>query len=166
MPSGQAVSRVRGGARQRRLPPSVPGPRSASATGHSADVPSRPSANHPGRFGQQCLVQPGHRIRTAPAGQLRQRHGVRHLAIQRDPANRSVCIVTFVPPVVSQECADWLAGLKAETERRGLDPRDFGAVYSIRPEWVATHPAAETCAAAAPPSPVRTGSAEAAAGRR
>jgi membrane dipeptidase len=54
--------------------------------------------------------------------------------------NGGVCMVTFVPAFVSQECADWLAGLKAEAERRGLDPRDFRAVYGIKPEWEATHP--------------------------
>ena len=40
----------------------------------------------------------------------------------RLPGNGGVCMVTFVPGFVSQECADWLAGLKAEAARRGLDP--------------------------------------------
>jgi len=51
-----------------------------------------------------------------------------------------VCMVTFVPGFVSQQCADWLAGLKAEASRRGLDPRDVGQVRSLRPEWEAAHP--------------------------
>lgn len=43
MPHGQAASRVKGGPRQHRLPPTVPGaPRSPQGTGHHADVPSDP----------------------------------------------------------------------------------------------------------------------------
>jgi membrane dipeptidase len=60
--------------------------------------------------------------------------------LERLAGNGGVCMVTFVPPFVSQESADWLAGLKAEAERRGLDPKDFRAVYGIRAEWEATHP--------------------------
>ena len=54
--------------------------------------------------------------------------------------NGGVCMVTFVPGFVSQECADWLAGLKAEAARRGLDPRDLGQLFSIKPEWEQAHP--------------------------
>ena len=54
--------------------------------------------------------------------------------------NGGVCMVTFVPGFVSQECADWLAGLKAEAARRGLDPKDFAQLYSIKAEWEAAHP--------------------------
>jgi membrane dipeptidase len=54
--------------------------------------------------------------------------------------NGGVCLVTFVPGFVSQPCADWLAGLKAEASRRGLDPRDFDQVFSFKPEWEAAHP--------------------------
>ena len=58
-------------------------------------------------------------------------------------------MVTFVPGFVSQECADWLAGLKAEAARRGLDPKDFGQLFGFRDEWVAA-----TCSApCAKPSP-------------
>jgi membrane dipeptidase len=60
--------------------------------------------------------------------------------LARLPGNGGVCMVTFVPGFVSQECADWLARLKAEGARRGLDPRDFAQLYSIKPEWEATHP--------------------------
>jgi membrane dipeptidase len=49
-------------------------------------------------------------------------------------------MVTFVPGFVSQDCADWLAGLKAEAARRGLDPKDFGQVDSITAGWEAAHP--------------------------
>jgi membrane dipeptidase len=54
--------------------------------------------------------------------------------------NGGVCMVTFVPGFVSQPCADWLAGLKAEASRRGLDPRDFDQMFSFKPEWEAAHP--------------------------
>jgi membrane dipeptidase len=54
--------------------------------------------------------------------------------------NGGVCMVTFVPAFVSQECADWLAGLKAEAARRGLDPRDLGKLFSIKPGWEHEHP--------------------------
>jgi membrane dipeptidase len=63
--------------------------------------------------------------------------------LARLPANGGVCMVTFVPGFVSQPCADWLAGLKAEAARRGLDPRDFGELFSIRSEWQAAHPQPE-----------------------
>jgi membrane dipeptidase len=55
--------------------------------------------------------------------------------------NGGVCMVTFVSAFVSQQCADWMAGLKAEVARRGLDPRDFSQVYSVEPDWRAEHPA-------------------------
>ena len=60
--------------------------------------------------------------------------------LARLPGNGGVCMVTFVPGFVSQDCADWLVGLKAEAARRGLDPKDFAQLYSIRAEWEAAHP--------------------------
>jgi membrane dipeptidase len=60
--------------------------------------------------------------------------------LARLAANGGVCMVTFVPAFVSQECADWLAGLKAEAARRGLDPRDLGKLFGIKPEWGQEHP--------------------------
>jgi membrane dipeptidase len=60
--------------------------------------------------------------------------------LTRLAANGGVCMVTFVPFFVSAECNDWFAGLRAEVARRGLDPRDLAAVYSVRPEWEASHP--------------------------
>jgi membrane dipeptidase len=54
--------------------------------------------------------------------------------------NGGVCMVTFVPGFVSQECADWTAGLKAEAARRGLDPKDFAQLFSIKDEWERAHP--------------------------
>jgi len=55
-------------------------------------------------------------------------------------ANDGVCMVTFVPAFVSQECADWMTALKAEVARRGLDPKDFAHVFGVEPEWRAEHP--------------------------
>jgi membrane dipeptidase len=60
--------------------------------------------------------------------------------LARLAGNGGVCMVTFVPAFVSQDCSDWLAGLKAEAARRGLDPRDFHQLDSIKPEWEAAHP--------------------------
>ena len=54
--------------------------------------------------------------------------------------NGGVCMVTFVPAFVSQECADWMTGLKAEAARRGLDPKDLSKLSSIQPEWERDHP--------------------------
>jgi membrane dipeptidase len=63
--------------------------------------------------------------------------------LARLPGNGGVCMVTFVPGFVSQECADWLAGLKAEAARRGLDPKNLDLLRGIRPEWEAAHPRPE-----------------------
>jgi len=60
--------------------------------------------------------------------------------LRRLADNGGVCMVTFVPYFVSQECADWWTALKEEAERRGLNPRDISAVHAIKPEWTATHP--------------------------
>jgi membrane dipeptidase len=63
--------------------------------------------------------------------------------LARLTANGGVCMVTFVPAFVSQECADWLNGLKAEAGRRGLDPRDLGKLFSFKSEWELAHPVPE-----------------------
>jgi len=60
--------------------------------------------------------------------------------LARLPENGGVCMVTFVPAFVSQDCADWMAGLKAEAASRGIDPRDISQVLSFVPEWRAEHP--------------------------
>jgi membrane dipeptidase len=60
--------------------------------------------------------------------------------LARLASNGGVCMVTFVPGFVSQDCSDWLAGLKSEAVRRGLDPREFGQLYGLKPEWEAAHP--------------------------
>jgi membrane dipeptidase len=58
----------------------------------------------------------------------------------RLPGNGGVCMVTFVPGFVSQRGADWLAGLKAEAARRGLDPRNLDQLSSLKTEWEQAHP--------------------------
>jgi len=60
--------------------------------------------------------------------------------LARLAVNGGVCMVTFVPAFVSQECADWMTGLKAEATRRGLDPKDLSKLFSIKPEWERDHP--------------------------
>ena len=54
--------------------------------------------------------------------------------------NGGVAMVTFVPGFVAQECADWVAGLKAEAARRGLDPRNLDQLDRIKTEWKQAHP--------------------------
>src|SRR3712207_7920606 len=46
-------------------------------------------------------------------------------------ANGGVCMVTFVPDFVSPPCRAWTLGLRAEVERRGLDPRDAGVRATV-----------------------------------
>ncbi len=57
------------------------------------------------------------------------------------PANNGVCMVTFVPAFVSQECRDWELGLQEELERRGMDPHDRAARTALRQEWAQVNPA-------------------------
>jgi membrane dipeptidase len=61
--------------------------------------------------------------------------------LERLAANGGVCMVTFVPAFVSQECADWQAGLKELTASKGLDPRSFPDMAAVEAEWIAVHPA-------------------------
>jgi membrane dipeptidase len=44
--------------------------------------------------------------------------------LSRLPANGGVCMVTFVPEFVSQDCRDWELGVSAEMARVGLDYGD------------------------------------------
>ena len=60
--------------------------------------------------------------------------------LARLAGNGGVAMVTFVPGFVSQECASWTAGLKAEAARRGLDPRNLDQLFSIKAEWEQSHP--------------------------
>jgi membrane dipeptidase len=60
--------------------------------------------------------------------------------LRRLAANGGVCMVAFVPAFVSQDCADWLVGLKKEAERRGIDPKDLAGVFGIAKEYAAANP--------------------------
>jgi membrane dipeptidase len=60
--------------------------------------------------------------------------------LTRLAANGGVCMVTFVPFFVSAECNTWWQGLWAEAARRGADPEDPSAMFSLLPEWRAAHP--------------------------
>ncbi|HEU5420031.1 MAG TPA: dipeptidase [Streptosporangiaceae bacterium] len=60
--------------------------------------------------------------------------------LSRLPGNGGVCMVTFVPSFVSQECRNWELGLKEEMIRRGLDFRDVSQRGQVKDEWAAIHP--------------------------
>ncbi len=60
--------------------------------------------------------------------------------LRRLAANGGVCMVTFVPDFVSPQCRAWTLGLRAEMERRGLDPEDAGVRATAAAEYVAVHP--------------------------
>jgi membrane dipeptidase len=56
------------------------------------------------------------------------------------PANNGVCMVTFVPRFVSQECWDWDRELEVDMKRRGLDTNDRAVWVAGRQEWVQASP--------------------------
>jgi membrane dipeptidase len=60
--------------------------------------------------------------------------------LRRLAANGGVCMVTFVPDFVSPRCHAWALGLRAEVERRALDPRDAGVRATVGVEYAADHP--------------------------
>lgn len=55
-------------------------------------------------------------------------------------ANNGVCMVTFVPRFVSQECWDSDRELEADMKQRGLDPGDMPVWVAARQEWVQANP--------------------------
>ena len=61
--------------------------------------------------------------------------------LARLAAGNGVCMVTFVPAFVSQECRDWEAGLAAEMRQRGLDPDSPTSRASARQERARRNPA-------------------------
>jgi membrane dipeptidase len=61
--------------------------------------------------------------------------------LARLAASNGVCMVTFVPAFVSQQCRDWHAGLDAELRQRGLDPDDQTSHAAARQEYARRHPA-------------------------
>ena len=60
--------------------------------------------------------------------------------LTRLTGNGGVCMVTFVPFFVSQDCNDWYQALRAEVAARGLDPRDLSVVFAVKAEWEKSHP--------------------------
>jgi membrane dipeptidase len=61
--------------------------------------------------------------------------------LARLPANQGVCMVTFVPAFVSQQCRDWEQELALEMERRGLEVMDRASRAQMRQERKVSHPA-------------------------
>src|SRR5208283_3225466 len=55
-------------------------------------------------------------------------------------SHSSAKAVTDSPRNVPDDVLARLAGLKAEAARRGLDPRNFGQLFSIKPGWERAHP--------------------------
>ncbi len=61
--------------------------------------------------------------------------------LERLKANGGICMATFVPTFVSQECTDWFNGLRAEAKSRGIDPKNIHDLFTVvRPEYEKTHP--------------------------
>jgi len=60
--------------------------------------------------------------------------------LARLPGNGGVCMVTFVPAFVSEQCREWHLGLDAEMKRHGLDTGDQ-ASPEARAEYTRRHPA-------------------------
>jgi membrane dipeptidase len=55
-------------------------------------------------------------------------------------AGGGVCMVTFVPSFISEECRRWDSGLADEMRERGVDPKDYIARMRLAKEHSATHP--------------------------
>ncbi len=60
--------------------------------------------------------------------------------LARLPAGNGVCMVTFVPSFISQQCREWEQGLAAEMERRGMDTGDRASRAKAREEHARAHP--------------------------
>jgi membrane dipeptidase len=54
--------------------------------------------------------------------------------------NGGTCMVTFVPPFVSQAVCDWYEGARAWARDRGVDPRDHAAFAAIREKYLQEEP--------------------------
>jgi membrane dipeptidase len=61
--------------------------------------------------------------------------------LARLPGNNGVCMVTFVPAFVSQQCREWEQELAAEMERRGEDTMDRASRAAAKQEYARAHPA-------------------------
>ena len=60
--------------------------------------------------------------------------------LARLPGNEGVCMVTFVPAFVSQECREWHNLVQEEMERRGMDREDYPGYKAVREELAAAGP--------------------------
>jgi membrane dipeptidase len=60
--------------------------------------------------------------------------------LARLAANGGVCMVTFVPFFVSQECSEWQQGLRAFAAGRGHDPSDLTATFALFSEYEKDNP--------------------------
>jgi len=60
--------------------------------------------------------------------------------LARLPGNNGVCMVTFVPAFVSQECREWAHRVQDEMERRGMDREDYPGHKAVREELAAASP--------------------------
>jgi len=60
--------------------------------------------------------------------------------LARLPANGGVCMVTFVPAFVSQECREWHREVQDEMARRGMDREDHQGYEAVREELAAASP--------------------------
>jgi membrane dipeptidase len=60
--------------------------------------------------------------------------------LARLSGNNGVCMVTFVPAFVSQECREWHDGVLEEMERRGMDREDYLGYKAVRDELAAAGP--------------------------
>ena len=60
--------------------------------------------------------------------------------LARLAGNGGVCMVAFVPFFVSQECTDWMSGLKAFAASQGKDPDNLAHVFGLSREYERDHP--------------------------
>ncbi len=60
--------------------------------------------------------------------------------LTRLAANGGVCMVTFVPFFVSQECTDWWEALRADVAASGQDSQNLSLLYERIPEWEKSNP--------------------------
>jgi membrane dipeptidase len=60
--------------------------------------------------------------------------------LARLAGNGGVCMVTFVPSFVSEECRLWDTEVSALMRERGISPRDWGERMRLSAEHAATHP--------------------------
>jgi membrane dipeptidase len=60
--------------------------------------------------------------------------------LARLASNGGVCMVTFVPAFVSEECRQWGEEVTVEMTSRGLDPKDYLERMQLSDEWAKTHP--------------------------